>query len=139
MSNKGRRIDPLPTTFKITLEDRMRAAAGLPAHIRRKRRIEDLQDATVLALEQIFEEAEAEFGKGSDEAEREFLKRAAEIDLQLLNDLIDRHNRYYPIEANLPIDVKTGALLQMGRPWQPLGPVTHEQFVARVRALRGGK
>ncbi len=33
----------------------------------------------------------------------------------LLNELIDKHNRYYPIEANLPIDVRTGRLLDRGR------------------------
>ena len=41
-------------------------------------------------------------------------------DLARLNDLIGRHNRYYPIEANLPIDVRTGRLLDRGAPWRPL-------------------
>jgi len=28
--------------------------------------------------------------------------------LDEINDLIDRHNRWYPIESNLPMDPRTG-------------------------------
>lgn len=31
----------------------------------------------------------------------------AEVDTTALNALIDAHNRYYPIEANLPMDIRT--------------------------------
>jgi hypothetical protein len=33
---------------------------------------------------------------------------AASLELAELNDLIDRHNRWYPIEAQLPMDPTTG-------------------------------
>jgi hypothetical protein len=139
MANRRTSLEDFPTTFKISLADRVRAAAGLPAHMRRQRRIEDLEDATVFALAQILEEAEDEFGDDSVEANRAFRERIREIDLSLLNDLIERHNRYYPIEANLRIEVATGRLMLGSRPWEPLKPVTHEHFIDRVMALRTGR
>lgn len=138
MAHKITSLDDYPTSFKISLADRMRAAAGLPAHMRRKRRIEDLEEAIVAALSQIFDEAEAEFGVGSPQAEEAFGARARDLDLGLLNDLIDRHNRYYPIEANLPTDVTTGKLMLGSQPWAPDPMVTHDHFIARVRELRKG-
>ena len=138
MANKRTSLDDYPTNFKISLADRVRAAAGLPAHMRRKRRIEDLEAAIVLALSQILDEAEAEFGVGSTQAEEAFRARAHDLDLGLLNDLIDRHNRYYPIEANLPTDVTTGKLMVASQPWAPDPLVTHDHFIERVRQLRKG-
>jgi hypothetical protein len=42
-----------------------------------------------------------------------------------VNDLIDRHNRYFPIESRLPMDPRTGDFVLVdGKPyrWAPLGP-----------------
>lgn len=136
MANKRTSLDDFPANFRISLEERVRAAHGLPAHIRRKRRIEDLEEATVLALAEILDEAEAELGKGSEAADRALVQGARDVDLSLLNDLIERHNRYYPIEANLPIDVKTGKLMLQGRRWEPLAKVTIEALIERVRKTR---
>jgi hypothetical protein len=57
-------------------------------------------------------------------------------DLALLNDLIARHNRYYPIEANLAIDVRTGRLLERGAPWRPLPSVSAADLLARAADRR---
>ncbi len=92
---------PPPMNFRLSLAERIRALEGLPAHLRRKREIEDLTQllrtrATSLPFE-----------------ERQGL-------LARVNELIDRHNRYYPIEANLAMDPRTGVFLENGKPWQPL-------------------
>ena len=109
--------------FTLTVEDRVRAyTQGVPGHIRRRRRIEDLEARlieTLAAAEQPVEAA----------ASRAFL-----VELGRLNDLIERHNRYYPIEANLPIEVRTGRLLDRGRPWQPLPAVTTADLLTRASA-----
>jgi hypothetical protein len=131
MDSKPLSVGSLPTNFKISLEARMRAAAGVPAFIRRKRRIEDLEQALLDALDEMFE-AELSEHDGDESAAFEALARhAREMDLTLLNDLIDRHNRYYPIEANLPHDVQTGQIMLGGRPWQPLAPLTGDVFLQR--------
>jgi hypothetical protein len=111
-----------PRNFTLSIEERLRAyAQGAPGYIRRRRRIEDLEERLIQKL------AAAEAPVGS--------AFAAEIAAELtsLNDLIARHNRYYPIEANLPIEVRSGRLLDRGVPWRPLSSVTLADLLARSR------
>lgn len=136
MDDKGYAVTGLPMSFKISLAERVRAAAGVPAHIRRKRRIEDLEEATLLALDELYEEVLKESEGDVSRAEGAFLKRAREVDLRLLNDLIARHNRWYPVEANLPTDVQTGRLMMGKDPWEPLPEARHDDFIAKWRAMR---
>ena len=121
MSDQGS-IDP-PRNFTIALEDRVRALAGPPAYMRRKRAIEDLEEKLVnntLAL--------LRAGRAPDEIEARTRR-----DLARRNDLVDRHNRYYPAEANLPIHPRTGRLLERGAPWKPLEGWTVETLVERAK------
>lgn len=49
----------------------------------------------------------------------------AEVRFEEINDLIERHNRWYPVESNLPMDPRTGDYaLVNGRDYrlEPLGP-----------------
>jgi len=102
---------PLQRNFSMSLEERIRAMEGVPSHIWRKRLIEDL-------MERIQKELVALLASSGELAAR---TRAGEFDLVRLNTLIDDHNRYYPIEANLPIDVATGRLLDKnGAFFEPL-------------------
>ena len=58
---------------------------------------------------------------GTDEAEfaRRWRARAERWSFHAVNELIDRHNRWYPIEARLPMDPKTGDYaLVAGRPYR---------------------
>lgn len=102
-----------PRNFTLTTEERIRAlVAGPPAWSLRKRRIEDLeQELSLEALEPTIH----------------FEKKLA-----LLNELIEKHNRFYPIEANLPFDLN-GRLLERGKPWQRLSLHTVESL-ARIHA-----
>jgi len=114
-----------PRNFTLSVEERLRAyAQGAPGYIRRRRRIEDLEARLVQKLA-------AAPARGDAASAPEI---AAE--LALLNDLIDRHNRYYPIEANLPIDVRTGRLIERGAPWRPLPPLTAADLLARAASGR---
>ena len=38
----------------------------------------------------------------------EWIARAEALTFDDLNDLIDRHNRWYPVESRLPMDPRTG-------------------------------
>jgi hypothetical protein len=112
-----------PRNFTLSLEERLRAyAQGVPGYMRRRRRIEDLEDKLLAAL-------------AAAEATAETVASKAFVaDLALMNDLIAKHNRYYPIEANLPVDLKTGRLIERGVPWRPLPVVTTADLIARVAA-----
>lgn len=110
-----------PRNFTLTVEERLRAyAQGPPGYMRRRRRIEDLEARLIQKLM-----GPHPFVEVATSAEF-----VAEIDL--LNDLIAQHNRYYPIEANLPIDVRTRRLIERGAPWRPLPVVTAADLLARA-------
>lgn len=100
----GRETAAPDRNFTIPTEERVRAVvAGPPAYVRRLRIIEDLEAAIVRLL-----------ASGQHE-------RKATCLLGRLNDLVSRHNRYYPIEANLAIDTRTGELVDRdGTRWKPM-------------------
>jgi hypothetical protein len=105
---------PASRNFTITLAERVRAQEGLPAHLYRLGRIEQLIEKFVSELRAL-----------EDDARR---KHAAELDLARLNKLVDNHNRYYPIEANLPIDPDSGGV----RDFRPIEPITPELLLRLV-------
>jgi hypothetical protein len=111
---------PPQRNFTLTLAERVRALEGLPAHLYRMGQIERM---TLTALDEL----RALVHAGADEPR---LRRhaASKLPLARLNDLIDKHNRYYPIEANLPIDPETGG----ARDFVPLEPVTVDWLLAHL-------
>jgi hypothetical protein len=110
-----------PRNFTLTVEERLRAyAQGPPGYMRRRRRIEDLEERLIKKLMGPHPFVEVATSK-------EFVE-----ELELLNDLIAKHNRYYPIEANLSIDVRTRRLIDHGAPWRPLPAVTAADLLARA-------
>jgi len=114
-----------PRNFTLSIEDRLRAyAQGAPSYIRRRRRIEDIQARLLAKLSAAATPAEVAASAPVVE------------ELALLNELIGRHNRYYPIEAQLPIDIRAGHLLERGLPWQPLAAVTAADLLARATQRR---
>jgi hypothetical protein len=111
-----------PRNFTLSLEQRLQAyAQGVPSHLRRRRRIEDLEERLLGKLAAA--EAPAETAASADFT----------AELAQLNDLIERHNRYYPIEARLPIDVRSKRLFERGAPWRPLPSVTAADLLGRFR------
>jgi hypothetical protein len=107
--------------FRTTVDQQVRAyTQGVPSYIRRRRRIEDLEARPI------------ELIRAAAAPEETASSTAFAAELAQLNDLISRHNRYYPIEANLPIEVRTGRLLDRGRPWRPLLAVTTADLLARA-------
>ncbi len=132
-SEIGKSIDP-PRNFTISTEERVRAlAAGAPAWAIRKRRIEDAIARYERTLRDVLD-AMLVAGASADRIEAKLMERAKRLDIAKTNALIDAHNRYYPIEANLPIDPRSGEYLQLGRLWKREPLLTVEALVAEVIA-----
>ena len=106
-------ILPAATNFTLTTAERLRGMDGLPRHLVRKREIQDLGEKLLVQL-------------ANDALDGALLQR--------LNALIEAHNRFYPIEANLPIDRASGGSMEYGRPWRPLEPVTVSSLRAELDA-----
>jgi hypothetical protein len=83
------------------------AVGGAPAWSRRLKRIYDLTAILTVQLQGEWHLA-ARAARGDRARFLEAWRRhATSVDFEQLNDLIANHNRYFPIEANLPMDVKT--------------------------------
>jgi hypothetical protein len=86
--------------------DRYLASLGGPLpFMRRLRQIDDGIDAITTRLAQAYAE------RKDDAAWRRLAER---WDFGEINDLIERHNRYYPIEARLPMDPRTRDYVKVG-------------------------
>jgi hypothetical protein len=122
--------------FTVSFEQRLRAATGgPPAYLRRKRSIEDLRESIVRGLAEHCAHATS---NGADAALYARTKAPAR-EIERLCELVARHNRWYPIEANLPVHPRTGELLERtGEPWRPMDVPTLEELIreAASRALR---
>jgi hypothetical protein len=86
--------------------DRYLASLGGPLpFMRRLRQIDDEIDALTIRLENAYAE------RTDDDAWR---RTAERWDFGEVNDLIERHNRWYPVEARLPMDPRTRDYVKVG-------------------------
>jgi hypothetical protein len=127
-----RSADPI-RNFSLNVNERIRALTiGAPAWATRKKRIEDEEERLVGLLVALRHKLTAK-GHADAEVMARVDAAAAGFDLRRLNELVATHNRYYPIEANLPMDRAGSGYLAYGRPWRPEEPYTAERLLARAR------
>lgn len=106
----------------------------LPRFVVRLREIEDQTVEHRMRLARRREEIARATGRDPARFEERWRATVAKWDFARVNELIDQHNAYYPIERNLPVDPRTGRYATVnGRPYErePLGPKwILEQFPA---------
>ncbi len=127
----------IPRNFTISTGDALRAIGiGVPAYAARKRKIEDALEDFVDFLAEY--EAKLTRAGSLGEARREALTRAArKLDLAPIHRLVEAHNRYYPIEANLPVEPRTGRyIVKRGTPFEPEPEVTVARLLAELDARK---
>ena len=93
----------------ISLQDRVKALAvgGAPAWSRRLKRIHDLTVAVTAELQADWHTLATRARGDRVRFATVWRQHADQFDFHQINDLVERHNRYFPAEANLPMDVKT--------------------------------
>jgi hypothetical protein len=97
---------------------------GAPAWSRRLRRIDTLTDRALEELQASWRALATEHADDPAAFAAAWRAEAESYDFSPVNDLIDRHNRFYPIEANLRISPRTGEYIGPGGgEWrrEPLG------------------
>jgi hypothetical protein len=123
--------DPI-RNFTLSVDERIRALTiGAPAWAIRKRKIEDAEHQWVATLVALREKLESR-GTPRSEIDETLRAKAAAFDYRRVNELIALHNRWYPVEANLRIDPKSGGYLVYGRPWLPETPFTPDRILKQV-------
>ena len=106
--------DPI-RNITLSTEERIRAiTVGVPAWAARTRKIEDDEARYTKELVALHDKLVRQ-GRKPRDIGLAILSAATALDLEKLNKLVTSHNKYYPIEANLPMDRKTGGYLVYGR------------------------
>jgi hypothetical protein len=100
--------------------DRYVASLGGPLpYMVRLRQIEEETGAHERRLEEAWLALADEWGRDADEFSRRWRRVAAGWSFAEVNELIERHNRYFPAEARLPMDPATGDFVPVaGEPYR---------------------
>ncbi len=93
----------------VSVTDQVRALAigGAPAWSRRLKRIYDLTASATAQLDHDWHELAKKARGDRARFATAWQRHVAGVKLEPINELIVRHNCYFPMEANLPMDVKT--------------------------------
>jgi len=116
---RSRRVRPRPNHFRPSSEGYALSRGGPLPYMVRLREIEAETCAHEEALDRSWRELAEECAADPEAFERRWRRRAARWDFGAVNDLIERHNRFYPIESRLPMDVRRrDYALVNGRPYR---------------------
>jgi len=102
---------PLPRRLRnfASATDRLAVSlAGPPAYSRRLRQIEDEIAAHQDALAAAWDELSRRHARDPHEFARRWRSLAGRWSFHAVNALIEQHNLWYPVEAKLPMDPRTG-------------------------------
>jgi hypothetical protein len=132
---------PLPIRarhFRPAADAYLLATRGPLVYMLRLREIEQRTEQHEAALRDDWHELAAARRGDAERFRREWLALARRRSFDEVNDLIDRHNRWYPVESRLPMDPRTGDhALVNGRDYR-LAPLDAtwvlERFPAELRA-----
>jgi hypothetical protein len=104
--------------FRPDASAQLAALGGPLAWMRRLRAIEIAVQLHEDQLAEAWEALREECGADQRRFAREWRECAESWDFSEVNDLIERHNRFYPAESRLPMNPRTGDFVPVnGRPY----------------------
>jgi hypothetical protein len=116
---RGRAVRPQRNFFHPSPESYVASLGGPLPYMVRLREIEAETQAHEQALARAWRELADECAGDADVFARRWRGVASRWNFAAVNDLIDRHNRFYPAEARLPMDPRTRDFaLVNGRPYR---------------------
>jgi hypothetical protein len=121
----GRRLPVRPRLFRLEADSYIASLGGPLPYMVRLREIDRLTAEAERALEQRWRELAGACAEDPAGFSRSWLRIAQRWSFVEVNDLIERHNRWYPVEARLPFDPsKRDYVLVGGRHYsrRPLDP-----------------
>jgi hypothetical protein len=104
----GRRLSLRIRNFRSSPEAYLASAGGPLPYMLRLREIERHTAEHLRELRTAWREAAEESGDGARRFDTAWREQAERWSFAEVNDLIDRHNRWYPVESRLPMDPRTG-------------------------------
>ena len=116
---RGRPLRRRLRNFRPSIESYVTALGGPKAYMVRLREIETLTAGHERALAEAHAELAARHAGDPAGFDAAWRRTADRWNFAAVNDLIERHNRYYPAESRLPMDPRTGDFaLVAGRPYR---------------------
>jgi hypothetical protein len=116
---RGKPLERRLRNFSLAADRYAVSLAGPPAYSRRLREIEEETAAHEEALEDAWLVLAEQHRLEPEEFARRWRRIAGRWNFHAVNELIERHNLYYPIEARLAMDPRTGDfVLVAGRPYR---------------------
>ena len=100
--------------FRPEADTYVASLGGPLPYMQRLRAIADEEAAHERALELRWRELAADCGPDTRRFAREWTQTARRWNFYAVNDLIEKHNRYYPAEARLAMDPRTGDYALVG-------------------------
>jgi hypothetical protein len=126
---------PLPLrlrNFRASADAYLAAGRGPSPYMLRLRQIEILTADHEAALREAWDALAQECAGDESVFERRWQSVARRRSFESVNDLIDRHNRWYPVESRLPMDPRTGDyVLVNGRDYR-LAPLDESWVLERL-------
>ena len=133
---KGRQRSPRPRLFRLEADAYIASLGGPLPYMTRLREIDRLTTDALVRLAERRRELQRECAGDPARFALSWRAIASSWRFDEINDLIERHNRWYPVEARLPMDVRRrDYVLVNGRPYsrRPLDAAwVLEQFPAEV-------
>jgi hypothetical protein len=105
---RGKPVSLRLTNFRPRAESYLAAARGPLAYMLRLREIEKRTAEHEERLQDAWGALTLECDGDLERFAREWGETAAQWSFDEVNDLVDRHNRWYPVEAELAMDPRTG-------------------------------
>jgi len=127
----GKPLEFPQVNFTIPLEKKIQALSGPPYYMVRARRIENMIDQLMEDLTAVYKNMIGKWGGRPALFTRKWKKLIDDWPLDRLNDLIEKHNMYYPIEADLRMDPRSGAPMMGSALWEPREKVTVNNLLER--------
>jgi len=127
---KGKPLDRRLRNFSLAADRYALSLAGPPAHSRRLREIEEEIAAHEESLRVEWENLARRHRGDVGGFARAWRERAGRWRFDAVNELIARHNLFYPVEARLPMDPRTrDYVLVGGKPYR-IRPLDRDWILA---------
>ena len=131
---------PLPVRARLgrpTAETYLAATRGPLPYMLRLREIEQRTGAHESQLRHAWHSLADECSAEPERFRGEWLGRASAHTFDEVNDLIDRHNLWYPVESRLPMDPRTGDYALVNGGDYRLAPLDADWILQRFPANLG--
>ena len=128
---KGKPLKIPQFNFTISLENKVKSLFGPPYYAKRAGQIENITQKLMEDLTIEYASMIDSLGDDPEVFAQQWTDLIGSLELDELNDLIDKHNTYYPMEAKLQIDPNTGAPLLGSVPWKPKERISVEGLLKR--------